>query len=328
PPPPSPPPPSPPPPSPEVLPSPTPQLPLVPSAQTLFPAPPHFPPAPNSFECKVCINFQIVPPSLDFPPFRFDSARCQLIQQSFLRPVEAQMAVLNLTLLQPFAADPSLCSPLETKLCATFQTEAAAQLMQPFLQALASHLVQNLVSSICPATPGYRIQASTESGGCLKLHAGLDCPPGPNPFPNCRCNKARGITPLYVLPNVQTGPGRAPSSVMYCFRIGLVPEAFRLQGACVGNTLNKAEVWADEAQRRQVLGFRITPRGGPQRYVPVSWGAKGDNTVKGKEIWAQQPEHHWCYFEPSRYSAVRYDPALLVITAIDAGCLVDQLVRW
>ncbi|GIM11991.1 hypothetical protein Vretimale_15423, partial [Volvox reticuliferus] len=289
PPPPSPPPPSPPPPFPELLPSSPPWLPLVPSSQTSFPSPPHFPtPSPTIseplFECKLCINFLIVPPLWDFPPYRFDNASCELLQHSVIRPIEAQIAALNLVLLQPFVADPSLCSPLGTKICAIFQTAADAQLMQPFLQAIVSLAVHNLVSSICPATPGYKVQAFTEPDSCVKLHGGSECPPGPNQFPNCRCNKTRGITPLYVLPNVQIAPGRTPSTNLYCFRIGIVPEAFRLQGTCVGNTLNKAEFWADEAQRRKVVGFRVTPRGGPQRYVAVSWGAKGDNTVKATQL--------------------------------------------
>ncbi|EFJ47810.1 hypothetical protein VOLCADRAFT_91798 [Volvox carteri f. nagariensis] len=257
-----------------------------------------------------------VPPSVSSPPGTCQVALlnslnstdtcCPIRYQFLVNEFTTIVSALNLTMSTAFAVDPSKCLPTTITVCGTFDEKPVIidQLADSMKYAVDA-VVRDLMNEFCALSSGMSVFLDTD-GNCFDvlsssqstrrlfdlspqstrrlfdLSSPWSCSRPPTPFPMCKCNQRVGITPFYSPSSISMEPGRLPSTTLYCFIIDQVPNKFLKTVPSCGPTgvLDKVEVYADEKRRRNITGIRVTPSGGPTRWLSPSWGANGTNTLK------------------------------------------------
>ncbi|GIL49711.1 hypothetical protein Vafri_5983, partial [Volvox africanus] len=255
------------------------------------PLPPPSNPVPFDAKCSQCIKIDLIL-AIPFPSFRLSNRTCQRVLGHLESNLNQIAAFLNVSMTSKnFSTGAQYCTNSTIVICGEFSSKNTVkdnEALQESFRIVAEDVVIQLINALCPASSALTITATfaaetTDEEICFEMPpASGDCRPLPKPFPTCKCDMNKAITPYYTLPDISTEPGRRRGSKLYCFTIDKVPEQFynRTNGCRSVERVEKIEIYADEFRRRNVTGVRIKPNGGPARWISPSWGPSGSDTFK------------------------------------------------
>ncbi|KXZ48449.1 hypothetical protein GPECTOR_28phG5a [Gonium pectorale] len=285
PPPPSPPPPSPPPPSPPP-PSPPPPSPPPPSPPPPSPPPPS-PPPPSPY-----LTIQATS-TVAFPTL---SALLSAISMPprFVSDITAQAAGVGARIAVPFTK--ASCSSTLVKVCGEFFSNEDGAKLTNQITDQANLWVQLIAGAAgCPAyLTGYNLIVKVAGDGsnvaslpvsCLNAEASQSCKPESVDFPKCQCVTRPASTPFAVAPGMTTLPGRSKSTTLYCFSLAIVTPSNPSSPCGKTDNLLKAEIYADDQQRRKIVAIGIQAAGETSlTFKSPVWGSDGEQTLKATPL--------------------------------------------
>ncbi|GIL52708.1 hypothetical protein Vafri_8516 [Volvox africanus] len=264
--------------------------PLAKASSHAMPPPPHQSPASPSVlpvpePCTTCATLtRIDPPFVSFP-LSFTAEQCRawssMVSTNFSH-FAGQVGAVLLD-LPPVVK----CEDKMLQVCVKFASDVEGQKMQGIIDDLVQYWYYMAVDP-CKAYwrgPyfGYVTVDNGEGGGCLQGQVAVSCDPLPVDFPKCKCDTAVGATPFFAGPILEKLPlpGSRINDTLYCFQL-YVTTPSDPESVC-GRTTNllKAEIYADDAQRRKVKNIMVRHNGAnSSRMLATSWAPPGEQTLK------------------------------------------------
>ncbi|GLI64576.1 hypothetical protein VaNZ11_007899, partial [Volvox africanus] len=193
---------------------------------------------------------------------------------------------LGIKMSSNFSVDLEGCLSTSITVCGAFKNLMMAignEALEASILRVAMGTISGISSQMCSLESHSMPIATSLEGNCIDFQTSVSsCLTDPaGMYPTCPCDQSKGASPYYAIPYASSEPGRRAGSTLYCFTVGVLPQQYIKSGECsYADNLEKVEVYADEAFRRNISGIRIAPNGEPPRWIAPSWAAPGSNRMK------------------------------------------------
>ncbi|GIL79864.1 hypothetical protein Vretifemale_9033 [Volvox reticuliferus] len=261
------------------------------------PPPPESPPVlPAPEPCPVCVTLNRIE---YFPlyPISFTAQQCQAWADMVVSNITAFAGLVDATLLNlPPAVK---CEDDMLQACVKFASAEEGYKLEEYMEPLVQLWYSSFVNPCKAYWRGWygasvTVNDGVDGSGCLQHYTSLVCDPAPIDFPKCKCDTGM-VTPFFAAPILEKRPfeGSRTNDTLYCFTV-FVSTPFDPDSPC-GRTTNllKAEIYADDAQRRKVKNILVRPNGAnSSRLMSTSWASPGEQTLKVTPLnWNREQAH-------------------------------------
>ncbi|GLI68024.1 hypothetical protein VaNZ11_012342 [Volvox africanus] len=266
--------------------------PVAKASSYVMPPPPPPPPAspavlPAPEPCTTCVTLTRYEYFYVTLPLNFTSDECQAWSSMVtkdLSDVAGQLSAILLD-LPPVVK----CEDKMLQVCVKFASAAEGQKLEDVIYEMLQYWYFTAADP-CKAywRGGYSGVVTVDNGegdggGCLQTHVAMSCDPERIDFPKCKCDTRAGATPFFASPIMEKLPlaGSRTKDMLYCFQLYVRTPVYP-ESAC-GRTTNllKAEIYANDAQRRKIKNILVMPNGAnSSRVLATSWASPGEQTLK------------------------------------------------
>ncbi|GIL49715.1 hypothetical protein Vafri_5983 [Volvox africanus] len=239
----------------------------------------------DHFPCEQCMSITLQQ-TFFFPFDTFTTDICLKVMEYMADNLNKIAEDLDLEMSSKFSVDLKGCLPTSITVCGIFNEITLMldnEALESSILGVATGTLSGVASQMCSLDSHTQPIATSLENNCVEFQATTSsCTTDPTAFlPTCPCDQSKGASPYYAIPFGSTEPGRRAGSTLYCFTIGVLPQEHIIPGECSNaDTVEKIEVYADEAFRRNISGIRIAPNGEPPRWISPTWAAPGSNRMK------------------------------------------------